>query len=778
MTQKQKIYVTTPIYYWNGIPHVGHFYSSTIANVIYKFHKISGYDARFTTWIDENSQKAVLKAEEEGLKIMDYLDKMSAAHTSVWEHFNIDYTDFIRTTETRHHNLVQKVLQHCFDKWDIYEWVYEWMYCIGCEAFKKDDDLIAIDWKNVCPDHLTEPDQIKEKNYFFRLKKYQTWMEEFYKENPNFVTPQFRFNEVIAFVERWLEDFSISRETNTFWIPLPFDNSQVTYVWFDALFNYYTSCIYSPHSVSPKGREVAQIEIDWEVFNNERDFWEDNPNKLHIVWKDIIRFHAIFWPAMLASYFDLWEEKDWIIHYKKSDNKYLPTQILAWWFFTVDWQKMSKTIWNVIEPVEYSKKYSKELLTLYMLSAFPIGNDWDYDRKDAILTYNAKLANNFGNLLNRVVVLTTKLDWSYLTSPKWSWTIWTVDYQNDFQKEISIYNLKGALDETFMFLDTLNKYADINEPWNLIKTDIEKANIILYNLAEWLRQVGLNLYSFFPEKMWEMFERLWLENYAVQLEDWKLEELRNKTEIFNIKKQDWILFERFELPEEDNRNIPKNQQSKNINFSITEEVEKLWLHMVSAIIEIPKVITRRNGSLKKYIKQELENIDFNNPERIAVLDEAQKFYDNSGHAEAMHPSVHLQKLVENSWKLPNINNVVDSYNIESLKSGLSIGVHDISQIEWEDITIKTSDWTEKFIPLWGKQEVKINSWEYICTDDDWKRVICRMDCKQCSQTLINKETKKILVYIQWNAWCSKEYSKQTLEQVVNNLSEFCNAKII
>ncbi len=798
MTQKQKFYVTTPIYYWNGIPHVGHFYSSTIANIIYKFHKISGYDARFTTGIDENSQKAVIKAEEEGLKIMDYLDNMAAAHKWVWEHFNFDYTDFIRTTEPRHHKLVQEVLQHCFNKGDIYEWEYEWMYCIWCEAFKKDDDLIEYEGKNVCPDHLKEPDHIKEKNYFFRLKKYQTWMEEFYKANPNFVQPNFRFNEVIAFVQRWLEDFSISRETNTFWIPLPFDDSQVTYVWFDALFNYYTSCRYSPNNLSPLGGDAWKAE--GAEFIDERDFWENNPNKLHIVWKDIIRFHAIFWPAMLASYFDLWEvsmEKYWDkkLHYindtkeKQGDNKYLPTQILAWGFFTVDGQKMSKTIWNVIDPVEYSKQYSKELLTLYMLSAFPIWNDWDYDRKDAILTYNAKLANNFGNLLNRVVVLSQKIWWKInweifydrtdsLVPVLYDWEKienWlTIIFPNEYMSVISTFDLKWALDICFYTLDKLNKYVDEEKPWELIKNDKQKAEYVLYVLAEWLRQVWLNLYSFFPEKMWEMFERLGLENYVEQLEDWKLEELRNKTEIFNIKKQDWVLFERFELPEE-NEQI---EVQKNIKIEIKKEVTDLGLHIVSAIVEIPKVNNRRSGALKKYIKQELENIDFNNSERVSILEEAQKFYDNSGHTEAMHPSVHLQKLVENSWKLPNINNVVDSYNIESLKSGLSIWVHDISRIEWEDIIFKIATWKEEYIPLWAKEQVWVNAGEYVCMDNKWERIICRMDCKQCIQTLVNKDTKKIFVYIQGNSWCTKEYAEKTLEWVMDNLENFCGAKIV
>lgn len=537
--KKETFYVTTPIYYWNGLPHVGHFYSSVIANTLYKFHKINWYNSRFTTWIDENSQKAVLKAEEAWLPIMDYLDSMAMEHKKVWDFFHFNYTDFIRTTSTRHKNLVQEVLQHCFDKWDIYEWVYEWMYCVWCEAFKKDDDLIEYEWKKVCPDHLKEPDQLKEKNYFFKLTKYQTWIEEFYKSNPEFVNPQFRFNEVIAFAERWLEDFSISRETNTFWIPLPFDKTQVTYVWFDALFNYYTSCKYS-----------RWWDKNNQTFIDETNFWETNNQKVHVVWKDIIRFHAIFWPAMLASYFDLWEEKDWILHYKKSDNKYLPTQILAGWFFTVDWQKMSKSLWNVIDPVPYSKKYSKVLLTLYMLWAFPIGNDWDYDRKDAVLNYNAKLANNFGNLLNRIVVLWNKIWWKLNSKIDEEIKNILKKYLLDFNKNINNFNLKNSIDLTFIFLDVLNKYTDTKEPWKLLKTDEKVAEKVLYNIAEWLRIVWLNLYSFFPEKMWELFERLGLENYVEQLESGKLEELRNKTEIFKIEKKPWVLFERFELDEE------------------------------------------------------------------------------------------------------------------------------------------------------------------------------------------------------------------------------------
>jgi len=557
MPQRNKFYVTTPIYYWNWLPHVGHFYSSMIADILYRYHKISWYKSRFTTWIDENSQKAVIKAQEEWKSVMEYLDTMALEHKNVWDYFGIEYTDFIRTTEERHHDLVKEVLQHCYDKGDIYQGIYEWMYCVWCEAFKKDDDLVFLNKSSgetfpitskvreseniikVCPDHLKTPDSIKEKNYFFKLSKYQTWVWEFYDANPDFVMPHFRYNEVKAFVERWLDDFSISRETNTFGIPLPFDDSQVTYVWFDALFNYYTSCKYS------RGWDKNN-----DNFIDESDFW---PADLHVVWKDIIRFHAIFWPAMLASYFDLWEQgSDGVLRYKDSDRSKLPNTILTGWFFTVDGQKMSKSLWNVIEPVAYSKEYSKELLTLYMLSAFPIWNDGNYDRQEAIKTYNAKLANNLGNLVNRVVVLSLKLETSILNpfshDEKGAATSSLLAGENWERcwRLFSQYNLKWVLDTSFEYLDSLNKFADEKQPWITIKDDEEITRETLYTLAEWLRQVGLALYPFFPEKMSEMFKKLWLKNYEILLQEWKLPELVERQEEFHITEKWEALFQRIE----------------------------------------------------------------------------------------------------------------------------------------------------------------------------------------------------------------------------------------
>jgi len=534
---KNTFFITTPIYYTNWIPHIGHAYSSLIADTIARNNKINWKKTKFSTWVDENSQKVVEKAEEKNMSIEEYLDLMAGEHKKVWNWLKIDFTDFIRTTDKVHHKLVQEVLQKSFDNWDIYEWEYEWMYCVWCEAFKKDEDLVYLNKEQnvtfpisdkvkvndniikVCPDHLKTPDTIKEKNYFFKLSKYEDKLKEFYKNNPDFVTPSDRFNEVKAFVDRWLEDFSISRETNKFGVKLPFDESQVTYVWYDALYNYVT--------VTTPEWEAKECSKSPKWYN----FW---PADLHVVGKDIIRFHAIYWPAMLMS-----------------AGYELPKQILTTWFFTVDWQKISKSLWNAIDPVQFSEEYSKDLLTLYLLSSFNIGQDGDFDQKQAVLTYNAKLANNFGNLVNRVVVLTLKLGLE-------NGLKWNIDedinnslkeYVTDFDKNISSYNLKESLDLTFKFLDAINKYVDEKQPWTLIKDESKRDEVIdiFYTISEWLRQVWLNLYSFFPEKMWELFFKIGLEWYVEELENGKLKELREKQEVFMIKEKGEALFERFDV---------------------------------------------------------------------------------------------------------------------------------------------------------------------------------------------------------------------------------------
>ena len=737
--KKNKFYITTPIYYVNWVPHIWHFYSSIIADIIARYNRINWKETRFTTWVDENSQKALQVAESLGMGIESYLDMMAEKHKLFWDSLDISYSDFIRTTEKRHHDLVREVLQKSFDNWDIYEWVYEWKYCVWCEAFKKDDDLIEKSWKLVCPDHLKEPDIIKEKNYFFRLSKYQDKLLKYYEENPEFVIPQDRFNEVIAFVRRWLEDFSISRETNKFWVRLPFDESQVTYVWYDALFNYVTSCVSS--------RWWDKNNTD---FINESDFW---PADLHIVWKDIIRFHAIYWPAMLMS---AWYE--------------LPKQILTTWFFTVDWQKMSKSLWNVIDPVDYSKKVSKDALILYLLSSFNIWQDWDFDHKQAILTYNAKLANNLWNLLNRVVVLSLKLK-------EESWKLdWEVDdniknkinnYVKQYDKSIENYWLKESLDLTFSFLDDLNKFTDEKQPWNLIKVNEEEAKRVLYTIAEWLRQVWLKLYPFFPEKMWEMFLKLGLENYKERLENGELEKLRDEREIFYIKEKWNNLFERLELEEEKEDDIKKEV---NLDISINPKLENDWIKYKAAIYHIPQITKKRSSELKKYIEDSLRGLDISKIENSEFVKKAEDYYKKAWLKDVVHPSKALLNFVKKSWNIPNINKIVDAYNIVTLNDILSVWVHDIDKIKWK-VNFDYTSWKELYIPLTKVEKVKVWKWEYACMDEE--KILCRMDYKQCDETKISENTKTMFIYVQWNSEVDEKYVLDWLKDVCETIKKFC-----
>ncbi len=468
----KKFFITTPIYYSNGIPHIGHAYASLLADIIAHDHLSKGDEVKFLTWVDENSQKVVESATEKNMEIMEYADMMAGEHQKVWNGLDIGYTSFVRTSTVEHHSFVQKMLQKSYDNGDIYEGRYEWLYCVGCESFKKESDL--VDGK--CPDHPNKPlEVLSEKNYFFKLSKYQKRLEEFYESHPDFITPSNRFTEVKEFVKGGLEDFSVSRETNKFGIPLPFDPSQVTYVWYDALFNYLSYCQ-----------------------EDEKKWW---PADLHVIGKDIARFHAIYWPAML-----------WSAGYE------LPHQLLITGHFTVNGQKMSKTIWNVIDPVLWCEKYNRDALLLYLFTAFPIGQDGDFDEKQAIQQYNARLANNIWNLLNRVLTLSLKLDWILSGYEDPLLEAKRNDYQLKYSLSMEAYDLKNALDEGFAFATELNQYVDTMKPWKLDIMDSNDRKLLdqcLSTVSVWLTSLASNLSPFFEIKMQEIISRLGVEK------DWK-----------------------------------------------------------------------------------------------------------------------------------------------------------------------------------------------------------------------------------------------------------------
>lgn len=442
----RKFFITTPIYYSNDVPHVGHFYASLICDISSRYKRLLGYDVKFSTWVDENSQNTVKKAIEQNIDIMEYLDMYAQKHRETWDALHISYTDFIRTTSEKHKLFVQEVLQKTYENGDIYQWEYEGFYCVGCEAFKKDSDLIEAtgnypwipQWEKVCPLHPNAHlDKIKEKNWFFRLSKYQDTLLKFYEENPDFVSPQFRFNEMIAFVKGGLEDFSISRETNKFGIPLPFDPTQVTYVWYDALLNYLTVC-------------------QW----GDEDFWP----AVHVLGKDIARFHVVFWPAMLLS-----------------AGYALPKKEILTGFFTVDGQKMSKSLGNGVKPLELVEKYGRDAAVFYLFYDLVIGSDGDFSYARLESCRESMLSAWRGNLVSRVSKLAEK---------------------NGIvkgQKHLDCYDLctddKEPLQEILSFtaetLDELLDQKGINHLLQVWYRGVQAANLYMQTTEPWVKLKSL-----------------------------------------------------------------------------------------------------------------------------------------------------------------------------------------------------------------------------------------------------------------------------------------------
>ena len=472
----KKVLVTTPIYYVNGKPHIWHTYSSLIADVLARSLRSLKYDVKFSTWVDENSQKTVQKAKELNKDVYEYLDEMAQIHKSTWDKYKISYTDFVRTSSEKHKRVVQDILKKTYDKGYIYKSKYKGLYCVGCEAFKKEDDLVEKDWKLVCPDHLKPCEYIEEENYFFELTAFENFLKNLYKNNPKFVFPENRFNEVKSFVNEWLEDFSISRQKVSFWIPFPFDEDQVVYVWYDALFNYWT------------------VNLDDNL--NDLGYFE---NVYHVIWKDIAKFHAIYWPAML-----------------KAVNLPTPKSIFTTWFFTVDGQKMSKSLWNVVEPLELLEKYWRDAVVLYLFYDIKIWKDWDFSFSRFEDVYKNILVWWWWNLVYRISKLADKYKVSDDIQINWE----------DELKEIKNHVfIKGILDKSitkiiedfilnvdyqtylkhwYELVQLVNKYIQDTQPWVVYKTDENKAKTILKN-AIWLIQKINLLSSFF---FIEWFEKI------------------------------------------------------------------------------------------------------------------------------------------------------------------------------------------------------------------------------------------------------------------------------
>ena len=474
---KPTYYITTPIYYPSDKLHIGHAYCTTIADTLARFHRAKGEDVFLLTGSDEHGLKIQRKAQEKGITPIEYVDAIIANFKQLWNELNISNNDFIRTSEERHHKVVQDVLTKIFEQGDIYKKNYEGLYCVPCESYWLERQL--VDGK--CPDCGRPVEKMQEESYFFKLSKYQDWWLQFIEENPNFIQPASRRNEMINFVKQGLEDLCITRTTFDWGIPVPFDKKHVVYVWFDALLNYLTGIKYG---------------TDDAMFNK---FW---PASLHLVGKEIVRFHTIIWPIML-----------------KAMGVELPQKVYGHGWLVIDGDKMSKSKGNVIDPLALIDEFGADAIRYFLLREIVFGNDGNFSRDALITRINSDLANDLGNLLHRTVSMIEKYHGGVVTNAGVSEAV-DEDLQAlvkttvaNFEKDMDAMEINSAIKGVWALISRANKYIDETGPWILAKDEAKAARLqtVMYNLAETLRVVAILVAPFIPSTSPKIYTQLGLE---------------------------------------------------------------------------------------------------------------------------------------------------------------------------------------------------------------------------------------------------------------------------
>jgi methionyl-tRNA synthetase len=505
---KKTFYVTTPIYYVNDIPHIGHAYTTIAADVLARYKRLAGYEVYFLTGTDEHGQKVERTAQQLGEDPQSLADRVMTRFKDLWTRLNISYNDFIRTTEPRHKEAVKAFFQKVDSQGDIYLGDYEGWYCTTCESFLTETQIST---EGHCPDCGRVAERVREKSFFFRMSKYQKHLLDHIEKNPDFIQPASRRNEIISFVKGGLKDLSISRTTFRWGIPVPSQDNHIIYVWFDALTNYISALGY------PDEQGLFQ------------HFW---PADVHLVGKDILRFHTVYWPTFLMA-----------------AGLPLPKKVFAHGWWTVEGKKMSKSLRNVVDPNRLIDTYGSDALRYFLLREVPFGLDGDFSHSTFIQRFNSDLANDLGNLFGRSLTMIKKYHNSRIP---------TVNSQGDHNellksKAIELFQgLEPLFDElafnkvlakVWEFINFANKYIDSSAPWTLAKDPARKAelNQVLYNIVELLRIIVVTLAPFIPstaEEMWYQLGReedLWSQSLT-SIKEWGLSpagiEIRPRKQLF------------------------------------------------------------------------------------------------------------------------------------------------------------------------------------------------------------------------------------------------------
>jgi methionyl-tRNA synthetase len=464
---KDKFYITTPIYYPSATFHIGHCYTTIIADSIAKYNRLNGKDVFFLTGADEHGQKIQKKAIENGVSPKEYVDKIVANSIDLWEKLGISYDKFIRTTDEYHEKAVQKIFLKLYEQGDIYKGEYIGKYCTPCESFWTDSQL---DENGNCPDCHREVHEEHEEAYFLKISKYKDRLEKYYEEHPDFIEPLSRKNEMVNnFLSKGLDDLCVSRTSFDWGVKVPFDEKHVVYVWLDALTNYITA--------------LGYLSDDDSLF---KKFW---PADLHLVGKEIIRFHVIIWPIILMA-LDL----------------PLPKKVFGHGWLLIEGNKVSKSSNNYSDPREYIKKYGVDAVRYFVLREVSLGNDGNFSVDLLIDRANSDLANIYGNLVNRTCKMVEKYFDGIIPESKIENEIDktliknSIELKNNVDEKMNIYKTDEALSLIFDLLKSANKYIDDNEPWVLAKDEHNKERLgtVLYNLLEVIRISSILLKAFIP----------------------------------------------------------------------------------------------------------------------------------------------------------------------------------------------------------------------------------------------------------------------------------------
>lgn len=474
--EKKKYYITTPIYYPSANFHIGHCYTTIIADTIARYKRAEGFDVCFQTGTDEHGQKIENKAKEVGVSPKEYVDDIVENAKDLWKSLNISYDKFIRTTDEFHESAVQKIFTKLYEQGDIYKGEYKGLYCTPCESFWTESQLV----EGKCPDCGRDVHEVTEEAYFLKLSNYADRLVDYIESHPDFIQPESRKNEMINnFIKPGLEDLCVSRTSFNWGIQVPFDKKHVVYVWIDALTNYITSLGY--------------------MSDDDTEFKKYWPANLHLVGKEITRFHTIVWPIMLMA-LDL----------------PLPKQVFGHGWLVINGGKISKSLGNYKDPREYIKEYGVDAVRYFVLREVPFGNDGAFSEEALIARTNADLANNLGNLVNRTISMANKYFDGIITNKKIINEIdndlvhMVNDSKNIVKEKMDILHVSEALEAIFEVLRRSNKYIDETTPWVLAKDESSKDRLetVIYNLLESIRVCGVLLSSFLPDTAKKIQEQL------------------------------------------------------------------------------------------------------------------------------------------------------------------------------------------------------------------------------------------------------------------------------